>query len=55
MYLLLIFKTYSYTLLFIALFSAFIINLLPGDAAIKSHNNETYANIISDFPDTHEF
>ncbi|MEG0211203.1 potassium channel family protein [Hafnia sp.] len=37
MYLRLIFKTYPYTLLFIALFSAFIINLLPGDAAIKSH------------------
>lgn len=32
----LIFKTYPYTLLFIALFSAFIINLLPGDDVIKS-------------------
>ncbi|ENU1669221.1 hypothetical protein ACE6ZO_004113 [Salmonella enterica] len=29
-------KNSPYTLLFIALFSAFIINLLPGEAAMKS-------------------
>ncbi len=37
MRLLLILKTFPYTLLFIALFSAFIINVLPGDPQVKSH------------------